>query len=347
MEDKKITVIIPVYNTKKYLQFCVESVIKQTYKNLQIILVDDGSTDGSSTLCDELRHLDTRILVVHKKNEGLGLTRNCGLVHANGEYVTFLDSDDWYEITHIENLVNAAGESTHDVIFGNHTKTSNQGKLLSVISSPYYGEFDEEQIKGKIMFSIIAADDGSIKDIGVPMSVCFNLYKTSIVKEHNISFPSERVMVSEDLFFNLRYLNCCKSVLFTDEAGYYYRSNPNSITRGYDEGQIERTKVFCQQLITCTESLNMVYDVRRRIERCAVAKIRGLLLMIVNSSMNVKSKFKKIIQLLEEPWCREILDNYNIPRYRLALIVTTYFMKKRKYRLLFIVLYMKVKIKKR
>lgn len=105
MEDKCISIIIPVYNTRKYLQKCVESVLKQSYVNLQIILVDDGSTDGSDALCDAYKKMDKRIKVIHKENEGLGLTRNKGLEFVTGEYVTFLDSDDWIAADHIKNLL--------------------------------------------------------------------------------------------------------------------------------------------------------------------------------------------------------------------------------------------------
>ena len=103
-----VSIIVPVYNTGQYLEKCLDSVLNQTYTNLQIILVDDGSKDGTSAMCDRIKSKDSRIEVIHKTNEGLGYTRNKGLEYAVGDYVTFLDSDDWFDIDHIANLVQAA-----------------------------------------------------------------------------------------------------------------------------------------------------------------------------------------------------------------------------------------------
>ncbi len=341
MKSRNVTVIIPVYNTKKYLRKCVESVVSQSYKNLQIILVDDGSTDGSSILCDELKNLDKRIQVIHKENEGLGLTRNKGLEYAKGEYVTFLDSDDWFDEKHIQNLLDETYSDGCDLIFGSYTKATNSGELLDITRLPYYGKIYGEEVVNKAMLSIIAAENGSRKDLGIPMSVCFNLYKVSVIKENALVFPSERVVSSEDLFFNLKYLSHCRCVYFTKEAGYYYRYNPNSITKGYDEKQIERTRVFYQELINFTKELDMPNTVDVRIDRCVVAKIRGLLLMIARSSLSTKEKIGKMRGVLNEIWIDKLLQNYKIPNYRSSLKITTYCMKRKIIYFLYIMLKIK------
>ena len=103
-----ISVIIPIYNAEPYLHRCIDSVRNQTHQNLEIILVDDGSTDRCPQICDELQMQDSRIQVIHKKNGGQGLARNSGLKIASGAYVTFVDSDDWISKNHIENLYRAA-----------------------------------------------------------------------------------------------------------------------------------------------------------------------------------------------------------------------------------------------
>lgn len=341
MKSRNVTIIIPVYNTKKYLRKCVESVITQTYKNLQIILVDDGSTDGSSFLCDELKELDSRIEVIHKDNEGLGLTRNKGLEYAKGEYVTFLDSDDWFDKKHIQNFFNDKDADTCDVILGSYTKATNQGEILNITKLPYSGTIRGKEITDKVMLSMIAAENNSKKDLGIPMSVCFNLYKLNIIKENKLIFPSERVTISEDLFFNLKYLSYSKKVCFTEEIGYYYRYNPDSITRGFDERQIERTYVFYQELIKYTKDLKMPAVVSDRIERCVVAKIRGILLTITRTSLNINQKIAKIKEILDEEWIDLLLKNYKMPNYRTSLRFTTYCMKRKRVYLLYIILNMK------
>ena len=113
---KLLSVIIPVYNVKPYLEKCVESIVDQTYHNLQIILVDDGSTDGSQTICDELAQKDSRIVVIHKENGGLSTARNVGMDRAKGDYIAFVDSDDWLERNMYEVLINQLEAHDADLV---------------------------------------------------------------------------------------------------------------------------------------------------------------------------------------------------------------------------------------
>ncbi|MEG0457025.1 MAG: glycosyltransferase family 2 protein, partial [Oscillospiraceae bacterium] len=126
----KISVIVPVYNVEKYLNRCVESIIKQTYKNLEIILIDDGSPDNCGQLCEQFKTQDNRIKVYHKKNEGLGLTRNLGLKEATGNYITFVDSDDWIGPQHIENMYLALCNNSADLCIGGHTRVDQNGNQV-------------------------------------------------------------------------------------------------------------------------------------------------------------------------------------------------------------------------
>ena len=111
----KISIIIPVYNTEEYLRECLDSVIEQTLKDIEIILVDDGSTDNSGKICDEYREKDTRITVIHQENRGQGKARNEALKISNGEYIGFIDSDDWIDLDFYEKLYNAASEKESEV----------------------------------------------------------------------------------------------------------------------------------------------------------------------------------------------------------------------------------------
>lgn len=199
--------------------------------------------------------------------------------------------------------------------------------ILAATKLPYHGLKDEQEIKNQVMFAMIAADNGSRKDLGIPMGVCFNLYRTSIIKGYRLQFPSEKVAISEDIFFNLEYLNLCKTAFFTEEAGYFYRYNPKSITKSFDEYQEKRIEIFYKQLLACTEKLKMSGDVKYRIERCIVAKTRGLLAAVVRSSYNRRAKIMKIRGILNKQWLSELLKNYKMPDYRISLKITTLCMK--------------------
>ena len=135
MEDL-ISVIVPVYNVEQYLERCINSIINQTYKNLEIILVDDGSTDSSGSICDTLYTSDNRILVIHQDNGGLSCARNTGIDHNRGKYVTFVDSDDWIDIRMIEKLYSRIIKDNSQIAFCNLAYVDQQG-------NEYYDEPDK------------------------------------------------------------------------------------------------------------------------------------------------------------------------------------------------------------
>lgn len=135
--DDLISVIVPVYNVEKYLVQCIDSILNQTYKNLEIILVDDESTDHSGKICDQFSSNENRIKVIHKKNMGLGLARNTGLENANGKYVVFVDSDDYLSNSNIKNLVAGIKKNNSDICIGGVTFVDNIGTNKS---EEIYGE---------------------------------------------------------------------------------------------------------------------------------------------------------------------------------------------------------------
>ena len=126
---KKITVIVPVYNTKKFLTRCVNSILKQSYENLEVIIIDDGSTDGSAQVCDELSKSDKRVRVIHQKNKGIATTRNIGIENATGYYISFVDSDDYLEKDLYKNLIEN-NESESNILIFDYEICDVNGKLV-------------------------------------------------------------------------------------------------------------------------------------------------------------------------------------------------------------------------
>ena len=116
MEEKLVSIVLPIYNVEKYLNRCLESVVNQTYKNLEIILVDDGSTDGCTAICDDWAKRDERIMVIHKQNAGLGMARNTGIENATGDFICFYDSDDYIEIETIQKCVDVLEKNKAELV---------------------------------------------------------------------------------------------------------------------------------------------------------------------------------------------------------------------------------------
>ncbi|MEE6646637.1 glycosyltransferase [Limosilactobacillus pontis] len=227
MKDKLVSVIIPVYNVKKYLSKCISSVINQTYSNLEIILVDDGSTDGSGIMCDSFAQLDNRVKVIHKSNTGLGLSRNSGLKIANGDYVCFIDSDDYIKETMINHLAYNLKQSNSDAVIGGYTRVSETGDKL--YSKKYtFNVYSGDSVKKELLPKLIGSSP--YKRDSIKMAVWNVLFSMKIIKQHDMRFVSEREYVSEDIIWDIDYYNYAKKVVVTSNDDYFYRKRANSLT---------------------------------------------------------------------------------------------------------------------
>lgn len=230
--NPKVSVIIPIYNTGKYLPECVESVRNQTLKEIEIILVDDESPDNAPVLCDEYAHKDSRIKVVHKKNGGLGYARNSGLDVATGEYISFIDSDDFVLPEMMQTLYETAkGYGADDVrsgtIFYNNGKTTIRQDVdkLTVFRGA-------DEVK-KFVFDLLGPLPEEPRDVKYMMSVCLALHKRSVIEENHVRFTSERETLSEDLIFDLDLLPKMNCIVCIPDCFYHYRMNPSSLTHTF------------------------------------------------------------------------------------------------------------------
>ena len=214
----KVSVIIPVYNVKPYLERCVQSVVRQTYKDLEIILVDDGSTDGSGELCDEIALSDSRILVVHQENQGLSGARNTGIRQASGDYIAFLDSDDeWLLLDGIETIMQ---EDRPDLIIFKRVDIWEEEQRT--LATNYYVENISQITDIHTIFSHLVLTQQ------LQISACFLLVRRQVIIENDLFFPP--IEISEDVFWSLRLWQHLTSVKFTNLNLYGYHHRKGSIT---------------------------------------------------------------------------------------------------------------------
>ena len=243
----KLSVIIPVYNVEKYLDQCVQSVINQTLLDIEIILVDDESPDGSPQMCDDYAMKDSRIKVVHKKNGGLGFARNSGLEVATGEYVTFLDSDDFVDLYTYEHLYNIAKKEKLDAVYYKFKRFVNENKVKQATPCNEITKCENERIKD-LMLDIIALQPSAKVDHNIHCSSCTAMYRSEIIKKNNVRFHSERELISEDLIFNLYFLKYANKVAFNNSAHYHYRVNPTSLTSTIRTDRIEKNYILYEYI---------------------------------------------------------------------------------------------------
>ncbi|MDY5181290.1 glycosyltransferase family 2 protein [Butyribacter sp.] len=233
-DDVLISVIIPVYKVEQYLDNCVKSIINQEYKNLDIVLVDDGSPDNCPAMCDGYAKEDKRIRVIHKKNGGLTSAWMAGLdsVGDDVKYVTFVDSDDWIPKNYIGDFVAKAEEFGVDVVLGNTTKFYKDEYVK--YTSGHVGYYDKQRLRNEIYPEILF--DGNFHGRSVPVCRWGKLYKKDIIKR-NVCYCDSKTTYSEDLNITFPVMLDAESVYFLppNEGNYQYRLNPNSMVHAYDK----------------------------------------------------------------------------------------------------------------
>lgn len=241
----KITIIVPVYNVEKYLDRCVHSLINQTLKDLEIILVDDQSPDNCPMLCDAYAARDSRIKVVHKQNGGLGYARNSGLEVANGEYVTFCDSDDCVEYNTYEFCAKIADRHNLDVVRFNCDRFTND--VPKNFFTKTYEICDDINVMRQYAIStwgpIIDSEDKTSKVANIGSS-CMGVYRRTFLVENGLKFKSERTILSEDYEFNYNVYIHAKRIGLTGNVFYHYFVNPYSLTTATKNNQVDRSIEF-------------------------------------------------------------------------------------------------------
>jgi len=227
MKRPFISIIIPVYNVEKYLNRCIESITKQTLTNIEIILVNDGSLDNCPQICEEWSKKDNRIKVIHKNNEGLGLARNTGMLLATGEFIAFVDSDDYVELNMYEKLYATSITYNADIVYCGYKQGLPNGSYID--KSDYYKKtiFDNKIEIENLSIKYFYPLDGRI----MMMSVWHSIYKREVIKTE---FYSERDVVSEDLHFQLSAILNSKKIVYIPDNLYFYCYNENSLSHTFN-----------------------------------------------------------------------------------------------------------------
>lgn len=242
----KVTVVVPVYNTAAYLDRCVQSIVNQTHQDLQILLIDDGSTDESGLLCDRWAEKDKRIQVVHQENIGLGMTRNAGIARAVGDAVCFVDSDDYILP---QTITKALGllRGRDAVVFGMRWETAGRAekeKTIDLSQHVYQGKEVRRDFLPKLL-----RQEGNL-----PISSCAGLYSMRCIRKANWRFPSERNIIAEDVYALLNLYGDVESVAVLPDALYVYCQRPGSLTHHYRIDRFEKLKHFYGACMTlCRE----------------------------------------------------------------------------------------------
>ena len=240
VDNRIVSVIIPVFQAEKYLSRCVASVTKQTYDKLEIILMDDGSTDNSLRICYELAQEDSRIKVFHQENMGVAATRNKGLDYATGQFIYFLDSDDWIDENTLSVMVKILEEYKADLCICGFYYMRDREKIEC--SPAQNCQVSKQEFLDEFFWKLY--DDTILFNIGT------KLYRRSIIEEKKLRF-CEDMVVYEDIKFCLEYIDLVKQIFVCKKSYYYYfQGNVDSITHVYKKDFWKSTGDYCQILIS-------------------------------------------------------------------------------------------------
>lgn len=228
-----ISIIIPIFNAEKHLERCLDSVLNQTYSNLEIILVNDGSVDKSLEICEKYTSIDSRFVLINQSNKGPSGARNSALKIAKGDYVGFVDADDFVDLNMYSELIDIITKFEQDIIISNikvHNKQNSYNILRSDI--PYNLLLDKNKIKKHILKAYYSGD------IGIFSSTVNKLYKKTFLNNNNLFFDEGRIR-AEDYWFNFYAYKYANTVYVINEAYYHYINNENSIMKSFRENQFE------------------------------------------------------------------------------------------------------------
>ena len=260
MQDPLVSVIIPVYNVEQYFSYCMASVLKQSYQNMEIILVDDESTDSSGAMCDAFARQDSRVKVIHKQNGGLSSARNAGIECMTGKYVLFIDSDDYVRIDHVQLLLHYAMKDKADLVVGSYMKVVGDQAYDKTSKPTQHFIFNRRESQ----YQMLARK--------VPMYAVAKLYKTELFK--NIRFPEGKLYEDVPTSWNVSKL--VERVTYVDVPIYYYRQRPGSIVNTrFHKGRMDQ--VYAAE--------DIFHEVRGDKYLCKVAASRCFFSMADNYSL--------------------------------------------------------------
>lgn len=330
MDKPLISIIVPTYNVEKYVEKCIKSLINQTLSNIEIILVDDGSTDRSGDICDKYEAIDKRIRVIHQTNRGLGLSRNSGIEVAEGDYIGFVDSDDFVSIRMFEILYRNAQLHNADISYCTHQKFEDE-KLVS----------DTKELKAKVktwvgkesirqyMLDRIGLPPQSSRDNLYGASVWCGIFKKWIFSDLCARFVSERQFIAEDMIFNIDVIPNCKCIVHQDEPLYYYRFNPASLTRAYKPDRFQKNIELFHEMASKLFNYYDTNEIFKSTSRYLLTVSRNAIIQEVRFAKinGVKTAKQKIREICNNDEINNVLKKYEYWKLPIKYRITCFFQK--------------------
>lgn len=314
-----ISVIVPVYNAEKYIRECIESIIRQTYENLEIILVDDGTPDNSGGICDEYSIKDKRIKVIHKENGGVSSARNSGLENSTGEYIAFIDGDDYIEKSYFEKMIEKIKKENADCVGCGYNRIYDN-KIEAVVSNQPYSLKEKDYLE-----NVLYVQSG--------LGFChMKLWKKSCI--NSIRF-NEKLKVAEDALFNIQASKNVKNFYMINEALYNYRFNETSLVRNYDKNYMNK---YLDAMIVTQDYIEQNYkDSKIILEKLNNYISYHVLLIMVNycfspkNGLSTKEQIKELIKVCEIKVFKKAIEKSGYEGFSITRKISLFMLKYKLY----------------
>jgi glycosyltransferase involved in cell wall biosynthesis len=329
-----ISIVVPAYNVEKTIRQCIDSILCQTYKKIEIILVDDGSKDETGKICDDYKKQDKRISVIHKKNEGLGMARNSGLEKSKGKYILFIDSDDYINNDYVMNLYVFMKKYNVDFCKMGFNRVDEDGNFIS--KRVYKFElFENDLAKNNLLPRMIGSLPDKIDSI--EMSAWGTLYDNNIIKNNNIRFKSERELISEDLIFNTDYMQFANNgAVLICNSDYNYRYNPNSLTKKYRCDRFDACKKYYIYMEDKLSKLGYNEEILLRLSRILFIYIKMCIIQEKKevSHLSKNDSIKNIKKICDDDLVNKLINNYPVKKLGIKQRLFLILIQKKKARFL-------------
>lgn len=330
MCEVKVSIIIPIYKVELYLRECVDSVLAQTYENIEVILVDDGSPDSCPAICDEYAKRDARVRVIHKENGGVSSSRECGLRYASGEYILIVDGDDKIDADTVGECLNFAECHGADcVMFGYIREYPTKSFETHLFDGDFVCDIDEsERLVHRRIVGPIGEELREPHKVDSFSTMCMKLYKTETARRGRI-VSERRVGTSEDTVFNLYALEGCK-IAYLDKCFYHYRKmHDSSITLSYKSDLAEKWDVLYEIIAEYVENSDRSGEYKAPFLNRVACGMIGLGLNEIADDAPLTMASQRLCRILEKPLYIEAFSYLDISRCSLKWRLFFYLCRKR------------------
>lgn len=294
MKEPLVSVVVPVYNVEKYLPKCLDSLVNQIFKNIQVILVDDGSTDQSGKMCDEYAFENANFEVIHKQNGGLSSARNEGIKYCKGKYVTFLDADDWFSNDYIEICVLELQKNNVELLLTPYIREYSQKSFQNPLFSKEKIIFNYSELRARILARLFGPNKNDLKfparvdDLSTAWGKFYLVSKCKKIK-----FVDTRIIGTEDAWFNINYIYSINSAEYIGNTFYHYnKENDNSLVRKYNPHLFKRWCVLYKKMYIFIKEKKLGNSYKENLNNRIICNLIGLSNNIFNSDLKFFEKYK-------------------------------------------------------